>query len=117
VARNPRALAKHLKRDGVPIAIFVGMLLREAIIIATAFEGKRRPISAPYLERIGPVFDGEASALFDHDLMGRDRRRRLSGASERALAERSPGARTGTSNCSSLRFFVKPKFPNMVDLE
>ena len=32
------------------------------------------------LERIGPVFDREESALFDHDLMGRDRRaRRLGG--------------------------------------
>jgi hypothetical protein len=39
-----------------------------------------RPISTLYLERIGPVFDREASALFDHDLMGRDRRpRRLGG--------------------------------------
>src|SRR5262245_2909755 len=38
------------------------------------------PISTLYLERIGPVFDREDSALFDHDLMGRDRRtRRLSG--------------------------------------
>src|SRR5262249_61628511 len=27
-----------------------------------------------YLERIGPVFDREGSGLFDHDLMGRDRR-------------------------------------------
>jgi hypothetical protein len=27
-----------------------------------------------YLERIGPVFDREVSGLFDHDLMGRDRR-------------------------------------------
>src|SRR5262249_49378645 len=33
-----------------------------------------------YLERIGSVFDREDSALFDHDLMGRDRRaRRLGG--------------------------------------
>ena len=33
-----------------------------------------------FLERIGPVFDREASALFDHDLMGRDRpARRLGG--------------------------------------
>jgi hypothetical protein len=32
------------------------------------------------LERIGPVLDREVSALFDHDLMGRDRRaRRLGG--------------------------------------
>src|SRR5215831_21394908 len=38
------------------------------------------PISTLYLERIGPLFDREASALFDHDVMGRDRRpRRLGG--------------------------------------
>src|SRR6516162_8071479 len=32
-----------------------------------------------YSERIGPVFDREASALLDHDLVRRDRRRRLGG--------------------------------------
>src|SRR5262249_41936198 len=43
-------------------------------------EPRGRPISTLYLERIGPVFDWEDSALFDHDLMGRDRRaRRLGG--------------------------------------
>ena len=39
-----------------------------------------RPISTLYLERISPVLDREVSALFDHDLMGRDRgARRLGG--------------------------------------
>src|SRR5260370_5780478 len=32
-----------------------------------------------YSERMGSVFDWEASALLDHDLVRRDRRRRLGG--------------------------------------
>ncbi|MGH8525032.1 MAG: hypothetical protein ACREXY_12725, partial [Gammaproteobacteria bacterium] len=31
------------------------------------------------LERMGPVFDREGSALFDHDLVGRNRRQLLRG--------------------------------------
>jgi len=38
-----------------------------------------RALLAVYLERMGPVFDRDAPTLLDHDLMGRDRRRRLGG--------------------------------------
>jgi len=68
-----------------------------------------RPISTLYLERIGPVFDREDSALFDHDLMGRDRRaRRLGGlhlARNFRLVERGSGSEAGSrgdnSSCCS----------------
>src|SRR5262249_31144936 len=59
------------------------------------------------LERIGPVLDREESALFDHDLMGRDRRtRRLGGghlSKESGRRQTARGASKGPGHQERIR--------------
>ena len=76
--------------------------------LASGRKRRDRPLAfVRGLERIGPVFDWEDSALFDHDLMGRDRRR-LGGlhmARNFRLVERGSGPEAGSrgdnSSCCS----------------